>query len=271
FTITAFTPGDVDDDGMILAYDAALTLQYSVGIDPLPVIDPLPWENWRDSTANVDATAGITANDAAMILQYSAGIIPDFSAGSKKSVSLANVNVEVVNDDIVFYSNGELLGLNISTTNENEILGTPEVLAEDFMSAFNISGSTFKIGPCTASSPSDGVAVMKIPFNKSGSVTFHMIVNTNESNVTVDLVTGLVETEDQQIAMYPNPVTDKLRICGLAGPAVARIYNVHGRMLISANTEGSTGEINVSDLPAGIYVIMLETNMETVVKKFSIK
>ncbi|MCK4880455.1 MAG: hypothetical protein KAS82_07340, partial [Bacteroidales bacterium] len=36
FTITEFTPGDVDDDGVILAYDAALTLQYSVGIDPLP-------------------------------------------------------------------------------------------------------------------------------------------------------------------------------------------------------------------------------------------
>ncbi len=86
---------DVDDDGVILAYDAALTLQYSVGIDPMPILDPLPWEPWRDSTANVDGAGDITAFDAGMILQYSAGIISEFSSEALKSAPVAAVTIEV--------------------------------------------------------------------------------------------------------------------------------------------------------------------------------
>ena len=40
FSIIPISYGDVDDDGTILAYDAALTLQYSVGIDPLLQLIP---------------------------------------------------------------------------------------------------------------------------------------------------------------------------------------------------------------------------------------
>ena len=279
FTITAFTPGDVNDDGVIQAYDAALTLQYSVGIDPLPAIDPMPWENWRDSTANVDGTGGITANDAALILQYSTGIISGFSGEGMKSVFLANVTVEVVGHHIVFYSYGELLGLNISTTNENGILGAPEVLAEEFtllnptgfMSAFNINGTVYNIGLCTAQSPPDGSAVMKIPFHGGGSVSFDMIVNTDEDRLTIDLPTGLVESPHEELTIFPNPATERLNISGLSGQAEARIYNIHGQLMITALAGAPAGEINVSDLPAGFYMIMLETNKETVVRRFSKK
>ena len=51
--------GDVDANFMVQAYDAALTLQYSVGKDPLPQLDPLPWDNWRLQAANVDGVQGI--------------------------------------------------------------------------------------------------------------------------------------------------------------------------------------------------------------------
>jgi hypothetical protein len=67
--------GDVNGDGLVGAYDAALVLQYSVGLNPLPTIDPLPWEAWRIATADVYNLPGVTAYDAALILQYSVGII----------------------------------------------------------------------------------------------------------------------------------------------------------------------------------------------------
>lgn len=275
FAIAIFFLGDVNDDGLILAYDAALTLQYSVGIDPMPGIDPLPWENWRDSTANVDGTGAITAYDAGLILQYSAGIISSFSAETTKSVSMADVTIEVVGNNIVFYSYGELLGLNVSTTNENGILGTPVVLEEnftaEFLSAFNISGTTYKLGLCTVSSPAEGAAVLKIPFNSSGSVIFHMIVNTDEKIVTVDLVTGMGESENEPVVIYPNPAADQLQIGGLSGSTVARIYSIHGKLLLTSYVEGHTGTINLSDLSAGFYLIMLETNKGTVVRRFSKK
>ena len=128
FHIIQFTPGDVDDDSIILAYDAAITLQYSVGLDPIADIDPLPWENWRDSTANVDGIGGITAYDAGLILQYSAGVITSFPGEVSKSISMADVYIDIVADEIIFYAYGKLVGFNLCTTDENNILGIPVVL-----------------------------------------------------------------------------------------------------------------------------------------------
>ena len=272
FTIIGLTLGDVDDDGKILAYDAALTLQHSIGFDPLPAIDPLPWENWRVSTANVDGVGVITANDAGMILQYSTGIITSFISGKKKTASIADVTIEVVNNDIVFYSNGELLGLNLSTTNENGILGTPEILAENFMSAFNISGTTYNIGLCTANSPEDGTAIMKIPFNFNRSVTFDMNINTEEKIATVDLVvTGLDEHGNVDISIYPNPAKEYVNIGGLTSPTVIKMYNSDGKLLFTSMLTNPEVEINVSIFPVGLYIIKLETYKEINVKGLLIR
>lgn len=279
FNIIEFTPGDVNDDGMIQAYDAALTLQYSVGLDPLPGIDPLPWENWRDSTANVDGTGGITAFDAGMILQYSAGIISNFSSPLKKSVSAADVTIEVKGNHIIFSSQGDLIGLNISTIDENHILGFPELLAEDyttlnpsgFISAMNIMGETYHIGLCTAISPADGSGLLKIPFQKSGSVTFEIIANTLLREETVDLLTGRDEKGKEQIVIYPNPVSDILNIGGLTEPVAVRIYNSHGQLVIIAEVDNRTREIDLSNMPAGLYLIMLETNKKSMARRFLIR
>jgi uncharacterized protein (TIGR02145 family) len=274
FTIVKMSYGDIDDDGKILAYDAALTLQRSVGLDPLPAVDPIPWEKWRDSTANVDAVGGVTANDASMILQYSIGKINTFTAQSKKSyesINVSDVTVAVVDKDIVFYSSGDLFGLNISATNTNQILGTPTVTAPDFLSAFNISGTTYKIGVCTANSPTDGIALLKIPYNKNGSVTFDMIVNTVSKTVTVDLVTGILEFSDDNICIYPNPVRDNLKISGLNSPTIARIYNTNGKLLLTSKFNSAAGEINVTSLSVGVYVIKFQTDKEIAVKRFTVK
>ena len=270
FNIIPFVPGDVDDDGMILAYDAALTLQYSVGIDPLPEVDPMPWENWRDSTANVDGIGGITAHDAGMILQYSAGIISDFSGASLKSAYGATVTLEVVDRHIVFYAHGELLGFNLSTANTQEVLGIPVVLNEDYMSAVNMTGSNYRVGLCTAFPPvAERTAILKIPIQHSGTVTFQMMVNTMERALKMDLATGLTVQEDAFIEIYPNPVTDLLKISGLKGPLRTGIYNIHGQLLSTFVTDGNDREIDVSDLFPGIYILRITQDGKCVIKKFS--
>ena len=265
FNIVRFFPGDVDDDGTILAYDAALALQYSVGLDPLPSMDPLPWENWRDSTANVDGVGGITANDAGMILQYSAGIITSFSGETVKSVLFADVTVNVVDDDIMFYSHGELLGLNISTNDEHEILGIPVILNENFMSAFNNYGSTYNVGLCTAYSPEGGTAIMKIPFKNSGSVTIKMIVNTTEKIISVNQTTGLREFENSDISVYPNPARDRIFIntgkyCRLDGTRL-RIMNQLGASVFKTSITEARYEINSSEWSGpGLYYLQVFDN-----------
>jgi hypothetical protein len=57
----------------ILAYDAALTAQYSIG---LITLDPL-----QEAAADVSGNGDVSAFDAALIAQYSIGIISEFPAG----------------------------------------------------------------------------------------------------------------------------------------------------------------------------------------------
>jgi len=273
FTIIGLTLGDVDDDGKILAYDAALTLQYSVGLDPLPVIDALPWENWRDSTANVDGTDGITANDAGMILQYSAGLITDFSGSSKKSAPQAFISMEFVDNGIVLYSYGELLGLNIGLVSDIQLFGEPIVLGDNFMSAFNINDTVYRVGLCTTHPPADGEAILKIPFNKSGSADINMIINDASKTYTLNLTatTGVNDFGMKDVSIYPNPVRDYLKISGLSSETVAKIYDLNGKLMHSSILINSESEMNVSDLSVGIYLIKLETDKETTVKRFIIR
>lgn len=70
--------GDVDGDGAVRAYDASLVLQAVVGKDPLPELDPIPWEPQRVTAADVDGNGEIQAMDASHILRYLVGLITDW-------------------------------------------------------------------------------------------------------------------------------------------------------------------------------------------------
>jgi hypothetical protein len=259
FTIIGLHPGDVNDDGVILAYDAALALRYSVGIDPLPEADPMPWEPWRDSTANVDGTGGITANDAGLILQYSAGIISGFPSEVEAPAAMAQVSVALEGNHVVFYSHGELLGLNVNAGNENGALGNPEILLDSYLWAANLEGGKYRIGLCTASAASEGEAVLKIPFAGSGPVTFHLIENTREREITVNLAASGPGRPDSEILLYPNPVEDLLLISGLNGRSAIRITDILGQELQELSVTGEAVEMDLSDLHPGLYLLTIDT------------
>jgi hypothetical protein len=217
----------------------------------------------------VDGTGGISAYDAGMILQYSAGIISDFFSEALKSAPVASVSVEVEDHYLVFRSWGELLGLNLDVTDANEMLGMPEILMKDFISAFNIRGDTYRIGLCTAVSPMDGAMVMKIPFTGSGSVGLNLVVNTTKLTAVVKLTTGIAEPEENEgIEIYPNPVLDKLHVRGLMVPALASIYNIHGQLLLTMPVEGPSFVIDLADLSMGVYLISFKTGSGTVIRRF---
>ncbi|MDP8323185.1 MAG: agmatine deiminase family protein [Candidatus Stygibacter australis] len=70
--------GDLDENGAVEAFDAAILLQYVVGFDPLPELDPLPWELARLMAADVDGSSDIDSYDASLIMQYFVGLISEF-------------------------------------------------------------------------------------------------------------------------------------------------------------------------------------------------
>jgi hypothetical protein len=260
FSIIEFTPGDVDDDGRILAYDAALTLQYSVGIDPLPLVDPLPWENWRVLTANVDDIGDVTANDAALILQYSAGLINTFF-NTKKSLQQGFVSVQFLERKIVFISYGDLVGLNVSVNNEGQFLGEPKVLVDGFMLATNIATDNYRLGLCRTNSLKNGTEFLEIPVLNSGQVTLDMLVNSEHYSMDLNLVTNIETAYSEGLLIYPNPVKEKVYIKfnekTLSEGCLLKIFNPTGALIHAQQLETSLQELNVSDWSEGLYILKL--------------
>jgi hypothetical protein len=72
-----FYPGDVDGDGRISALDAALTLQYGVGLRA-----PLSLESER--AADLSQNGRIDALDASLILQTAVGVLPRLTISARR-------------------------------------------------------------------------------------------------------------------------------------------------------------------------------------------
>ncbi len=270
-TITAvYKYGDIDANDFVQAYDAALAIQYSVGLDPLPTIDPLPWENWRVIVADVDGTAGVTANDASEILKYTVGLISTFPVeGGKKSLKSGNadINITLVGNELLFQPTGELYGLNVNVTENISVLGQPQFLNANMLNATNINANTYSIGLATANAPTENETFMKIPvtLTQNTNITFDLIINTTVKSVTVSGTTGIVTINDKAVSIYPNPTNSILYVNGLQNANV-QIFDLTGKLLI--NQQNADNQIDVSNLQNGIYSIKITNESGTVIRKF---
>ena len=263
--ITVLRYGDIDDNGFVQAYDAALALQYSVGFDPLPSVDPLPWETWRFTVGDVDGNKSITAYDAALILQYSAGIITVFPVeGSKHaSISDADIKISIINNELCFSSTGGLIGFNLSCTACSDKLGQPAILYKDFLSAINIDKDIYRIGLATTTPPVDNQLFMKIPILKKESVTFDLLINNIPKNITVNLATtGIGEPEYYKILIYPNPARTNINISFSNNKVqyeyTVKIINMVGQEVFHSKVYQPIYHIDVSNWTwKGIYLVQV--------------
>ena len=77
--------------------------------------------------------------------------------------------------------------------------------------------------------------------------------------------TGIDETKDlPSLAVYPNPVKDVLNIATDKPVHSIRIYNVYGTEVAQAT---DTNSIDVSHLPAGVYMVHADGKVARIIKK----
>jgi hypothetical protein len=276
FTIDALNYGDFDENGKIQAYDAALILQYSVGKNPLPTIDPLPISQWRFATGNVDDDGNLTANDAAQVLKRSLNLISTFYVEKKTKSgdeSTAEVQIAVIADSLVFTSTGTLYGLNLEVGQNRQLLGKPIVLNNKMMSASNISEKTYAVGVATAYAPAAGEVFMKIPLNghPASTIDFQMMVNTTSVTKSVDAsknVMGFGSGSSIALGLYPNPVGKCLCITVPEGyeSASYQVLSITGSVVLSGQQTSS--RIDVSDLASGMYIFILSSKNGILTERF---
>ena len=267
--VTKFNFGDIDLNKKILAYDAALALQYSVGMDPLPTIDPLPWEPWRIKIASVDTTIAVNANDASLILKYSVGVITKFpKRGIVSAPGYVTVNLE--NNELVVRSFEDIGGLNITFLDHLSDLGAPTYVHNtNALSAFNKQANMYKIGVAFSEAPVNGTVILRIPYTGLGNQTLNMelVENTTARNYQLNVVTGLNDIKNANIKIYPNPTNNIINIEGLTKNEnnAIQIFDVQGKLVIT-KTITEKGRVDLSELNKGVYVIKIGEVAQRIVK-----
>jgi aryl-phospho-beta-D-glucosidase BglC (GH1 family) len=72
------------------------------------------------------------------------------------------------------------------------------------------------------------------------------------------------DNKEDVFSVYPNPVTDHLTIELTGGKMeIARIYNHMGQLVLSKNVDTENTALDVSELKAGMYFILVEANSTT--------
>lgn len=88
------------------------------------------------------------------------------------------------------------------------------------------------------------------------------------SNVVEENCVGINENKDEpDICIYPNPASDLIRIESPVTLQLVTIYDVHGSMILRKSISNKSIEIEVKDLPPGLYLLMFQTDNQLIFKK----
>jgi hypothetical protein len=70
------------------------------------------------------------------------------------------------------------------------------------------------------------------------------------------------------VTVYSDPAADRLTLSGLQGNETLRIYSISGNLLLSDTATGETTLIDVAHLPAGIYLVGIQSDKGVSTHKF---
>lgn len=296
--------GDVSLNGVVSAYDAALTLQDVAAI--------ITFEARQDRAGDVSGDGSVSAMDASYILQFAAGLIQSFPAeaeNKRPDDSFAPTDSEIV----LSISNGlfehveEEVGLELSLGNVRELYAFSMVLpmdeslefidfelneALDFTPTLHYSEATheFRIAFAGMKGLKGDMELgtlkvgLKSDISSSGflAVAPTQVVG-NESDVTKLAVAGeirlsrdVLSVVNQSFEVYPNPISEvaTFTLPNIENETITlKVVDLSGSLIHKASIDVRGGSFDWSNpgLETGLYVIQLETEKNTFQQKVIIR
>jgi len=118
---------------------------------------------------------------------------------------------------------------------------------------------------CDASGNRDDVYIDDITITGSTQImTGNSIVQVSESEEGG----FLMDTEEAEVGIYPNPASDKLHIVsGQQENVEVFIYGLTGQLVLQQRLTASDQEIDISQLNKGMYIVAIKTDDEVYTKK----
>lgn len=296
--------GDVSQNGMVQAFDAAQILQFLVGSISL--------SNTQQTVGDVSGNQSLSAMDASYILQYAVGLINGFQAEAyNRNLNIAESNFSIAHQAGL---KGSQVVVPINLSKVNNLYGSFAKIKFDttyleldtltfenlgMNSAFNspVAG-TILISLAGTTALNDDIKLanlyFKIKNNAPVGLTIPLVVETyhgNELDLTASAKSGSVKVIGKPLSsnisfqnsmlLSPNPAVNNLVIGisnhSLPNPFIVNVTDNAGKKLIQKsithaqnNGESITFKLNTTLLAPGMYILSILTDNGLISQKFII-
>src|SRR5690606_32376134 len=132
-----------------------------------------------------------------------------------------------------------------------------------FMSTYNENGDFSRIV--------DGDGAAFDPMNPPTS--YPVYYSPNISFFFSDGQMAVIDQNQTQVSIYPNPVSDKLNVQLNTNEKIEeiRIINSVGQLLMNQKVGKSSAEVDVRNLTSGFYLVQIITANNSITKKILVK
>lgn len=90
-------------------------------------------------------------------------------------------------------------------------------------------------------------------------------------DISITFSTGASNIVTEKFHVYPNPVSDNLNIRGESNIISLSLINTAGNVVVTENVNAKEHNLNVSDLPAGLYILKATTAQGVITRKVNVK
>lgn len=179
-------------------------------------------------------------------------------SGATSSV-FSNINY---ND---YYSSGANLGF----------IGSARATLANLQTGFGGNANSISVLPAFVSATDFNLATIgNATLDNKGTPVAEVTtdINGNTRSATTPDLGGYEFTDEtmavqdinrSRISYYPNPVIDQLQVSNDAKIKNAELYNVSGQMILNININAEKASIDMTKVPAGIYILKLNSDKQS--------
>jgi hypothetical protein len=91
----------------------------------------------------------------------------------------------------------------------------------------------------------------------AGLEYYRLRETTHDGKVSYSTVIALTMASDKAIDVYPNPASDNVHITGLTAGDMLRVLDISGKIILTQTASGNSAAINLSKLPANLYMVQV--------------
>ena len=82
---------------------------------------------------------------------------------------------------------------------------------------------------------------------------------------------GVKDIQINEISVYPTVSNDVVNIAAKSDISNIAVFNTAGQQVMRVNPKGTNAQINVTALPAGVYMVKIQSGKEVITKKIVVK